>query len=67
MDIDELLKAKREEILRLAAEHGARNVRLFGSVVRGEAKPNSDVDFLEEPRPVVGAQRPGRNGNRRVG
>jgi len=38
--------ARREEILRIAAEHGARNVRLFGSVVRGEEKTESDVDFL---------------------
>ena len=36
----------REEILRLAAEHGARNVRVFGSVVRGEAAEGSDVDVL---------------------
>jgi len=37
---------KREEILRIAARHGARNVRIFGSVVRGEAAADSDVDFL---------------------
>jgi predicted nucleotidyltransferase len=41
-----LLVEKREEILRIAAKHGARNVRLFGSVVRGEADDRSDVDFL---------------------
>ena len=40
------LRARREEILRIAAEHGARNVRVFGSVARGEAGPESDVDFL---------------------
>lgn len=38
MGIDELLRAKREEILCIAAQHGARNVRIFGSVARGEAK-----------------------------
>ena len=38
--------ARREEILRIAAEHGGRNVRLFGSVVRGEEGAGSDVDFL---------------------
>lgn len=38
--------ARREEILRVAAEHGARNVRLFGSVVRGDEKTESDVDVL---------------------
>lgn len=40
--------ARREEILRLAAEHGARNVRVFGSVVRGESGEGSDVDVLVE-------------------
>ena len=48
MRVDELLKDKREEILKLAAKHGARNVRVFGSVVRGEADEQSDVDFLVE-------------------
>jgi len=47
-DIRKLLKEKREEILRIAAKHGARNVRVFGSVVRGEADEGSDVDFLVE-------------------
>jgi predicted nucleotidyltransferase len=46
MNSNELLKQKRAEILRLAAQHGARNVRLFGSVARGEARPDSDIDFL---------------------
>ncbi len=44
----ELIEQKREEILRIAAKHGARNVRVFGSVVRDEAGPESDVDFLIE-------------------
>ncbi len=48
MAVDGLLKAKREEILRIAAKHGARNVRVFGSAARGEAGPASDVDFLVE-------------------
>jgi len=46
MGIDELLREKREEILRIAAKHGAYNVRVFGSVARGEARADSDVDFL---------------------
>jgi len=50
MGIEELRK-KREEILRIAAIHGARNVRVFGSVVRGEAGPESDIDFLVEMDP----------------
>ena len=48
MDTYELLKAKREEILRIAAKHGAWNIRIFGSVVRKEAGPTSDVDLLVE-------------------
>ena len=44
--IEELVKAKREEILQIAARHGAKRVRIFGSVARNEAKPDSDVDFL---------------------
>jgi predicted nucleotidyltransferase len=48
MGVDEILKAQREEILRIAARYGAHNVRVFGSVARGEAGPDSDVDFLVE-------------------
>ncbi len=46
MSIDVLLKAHRDEILEIAKLHGATNVRVFGSVARGEAGPDSDVDFL---------------------
>jgi uncharacterized protein len=45
-DIGQLVKEKREEILRIATKHGAYNVRIFGSVARGEAGPESDVDLL---------------------
>ena len=48
MGIEELLKDRREDILRIAAQHGAHNVRVFGSVARGEARPDSDVDLLVE-------------------
>ena len=51
MGIDELLAGKRDEILRVAARHGARNVRVFGSVARGEADETSDIDFLVELEP----------------
>ncbi len=51
MDLAELIKTRREEILRLADEHGARNVRIFGSVARGEADADSDVDFLVDMEP----------------
>ncbi len=50
MDIRRLRDC-REEILRYAAEHGARNVRVFGSMVRGEAHATSDVDLLVEMEP----------------
>ena len=46
-----LVKAKRAEILRIAAAHGARHVRLFGSTVRGESTENSDIDFLVDLEP----------------
>lgn len=51
MTIQDLLKEKRREILEIAAKHGAYNVRVFGSVVRGEAGPESDVDFLVDAGP----------------
>ena len=51
MNIAELLKEKRNEILRTAAKYGARNVRLFGSVARGEALQDSDVDLLVDLEP----------------
>ena len=41
-----LQNEKRAEILSLAEKHGIENVRVFGSVVRGEDRPDSDVDFL---------------------
>ncbi len=41
----------REEVLRLADRHGARNVRVFGSAARGEVGPDSDVDFLVDLDP----------------
>ena len=46
MTIETLIKERRDEILRIAARHGARNVRLFGSFARGEAGPQSDIDLL---------------------
>ena len=48
-----LLDAKREEIRRIAAKHGARNIRVFGSVARGEATLESDFDFLVDVAPVT--------------
>ena len=48
MEIEQLLKEKREEVLQIAHRHGAKNIRLFGSVARGEAGQSSDIDILVE-------------------
>jgi predicted nucleotidyltransferase len=42
---------KRADILRLAALHGARNLRVFGSCARGENDAQSDIDFLVDTEP----------------
>ncbi len=47
-NLAELVNEKRADILALAAKHGARNVRIFGSVARGDADEQSDIDFLVE-------------------
>lgn len=44
----ERLRHRREDIKQIAARHGAFNVRVFGSVARGEAGSESDIDFLIE-------------------
>ncbi|MFK0732960.1 MAG: nucleotidyltransferase family protein [Gloeotrichia echinulata GP01] len=44
--LKQLLQEKREEILNIAAKHGAYNLRIFGSVARGEDTEISDIDFL---------------------
>ncbi len=51
MGVEELLKEKREEILKIGASHGARNIRVFGSVARGEADESSDIDLLVDMEP----------------
>jgi predicted nucleotidyltransferase len=45
------LRELRKEILRITARHGARNVRVFGSVARGQARIDSDIDLLVEFEP----------------
>ena len=49
--MQDLLHRNRDKILKLAATHGARNIRVFGSVARGEADEQSDVDFLVDLEP----------------
>ena len=51
MTLDQLIKEKRKDILEIAAKRGAKNVRVFGSVARGDAGPDSDIDFLVEMEP----------------
>lgn len=51
MDAKALLELRRAEILAAATRHGARNVRVFGSVARGDARPDSDIDFLVDMEP----------------
>lgn len=49
--MDSVVREHREEILAVATRHGARSIRLFGSLARGEARPDSDVDLLIELEP----------------
>ncbi|MBN1322415.1 MAG: nucleotidyltransferase family protein [Methanotrichaceae archaeon] len=51
MDLDSQLKFRREEILQAAARHGARNVRVFGSLARNEAGEDSDIDLQVKLEP----------------
>lgn len=51
MPLNELLHEKRENILRVASKRGASNVRVFGSVARGEADSKSDIDLLVDLEP----------------
>jgi predicted nucleotidyltransferase len=51
MSLNELLQEKREDILRIAAKRGAYNVRVFGSIARGEADSKSDIDILVDMEP----------------
>lgn len=49
--MEELRSAKRDEVLEIARRHGARNLRVFGSVARGEATDSSDIDILVDWEP----------------
>ena len=54
MDIRQTLEEKREDILRIAASHKVYNLRIFGSVARGENNDASDIDFLVDLGPGCG-------------
>jgi predicted nucleotidyltransferase len=51
MNAKALLRTRRKEILETASRNGAVNVRVFGSVARGEDRPDSDIDFLVNLEP----------------
>ncbi len=51
MAISQSLTEKRTQILKVAATHGAKNLRVFGSFARGEERPDSDIDLLVEMAP----------------
>ena len=53
MNIEQFLREKRDEIHAIVAKHGAYNVRIFGSMVRGESGPDSDIDFLVDAGPTT--------------
>jgi uncharacterized protein len=59
MGIEELIRPQRDVIRRIAEKHGASNVRVFGSVARGDAGPESDVDLLIDAGSVTSAWFPG--------
>ena len=47
----DLLQSRRDEILTLARQHGVTQIRVFGSMARGDARADSDIDFLVEVGP----------------
>lgn len=53
MTPSDLLRTHREQILAIARRHGAENVRVFGSVARGDAGPEGDIDLLVDAGPVT--------------
>ena len=51
MNNNHIVKSNRQEIIRIAAAHGASNIRLFGSFARDESRPGSDIDLLVDMEP----------------
>ncbi|MDY7033122.1 MAG: nucleotidyltransferase family protein [Thermodesulfobacteriota bacterium] len=51
MTLEQLIKEKSGDIRNIAAHHGARNIRIFGSIVRGDSSAGSDIDFLVDAGP----------------
>ncbi len=48
LSVSNTIKSKRDEILDIAQKHGAKNIRIFGSMARGEEGPESDLDIIVE-------------------
>jgi predicted nucleotidyltransferase len=51
MTVEQLIREKGADIRKIAARHGARNIRIFGSVARGDSSQGSDIDFLVDAGP----------------
>jgi predicted nucleotidyltransferase len=51
MKLKEQIAQKRDDVVMVARKYGATNIRLFGSVARGEERPDSDIDFLVDLQP----------------
>lgn len=51
MNFNKLLEEKRKDIIVIASRHGAKNIRLFGSTIRNQDNPQSDIDFLVDMEP----------------
>jgi uncharacterized protein len=58
--LGERLERDRQQVRKIVARHGLSNVRVFGSVVRGEERPESDIDLLVDAAPGVGLFELGR-------
>lgn len=54
-NVNQLVAERRADIRQIAAKHGVTRLRVFGSVARGEARPESDIDFLIDVGPTTSA------------
>jgi predicted nucleotidyltransferase len=52
MELDQILREKKDDILKIASKHGAENIRIFGSTMRESRRPESDLDLLVDVKPV---------------
>ena len=52
VEVEELLRTRREQIIEIARKHGAYNLSVFGSMARGDNDDQSDIDFLVEVGPI---------------